>query len=516
MRHTVWLWLLCAALWGLPARAALLWEVPAEQAWPDLLGESWRPDLLVRNDLPTMDRAAAVLGAAATAETEPFWVRLDAFDLCQVGDCETCQPPPADPYAVRSAEPLSELTADHLRFVALAHAALADTPARPYVVVPPDGLPTPLLHVPGLVVLLEPPARPALADRAGQAAAWAATGATVYHLVRDGWAEAPGLPLGADALRAAAAGLGAPALLVARDERHATAPTPAWLAGALARTPEPTALGDAWRADSPLLARVADLLVPLGPTLAASDEPEAELAALTLAALEGTLAPTADLPATLAAQAAAGEALGLPRPATGPLSAAWQAHVARGAAPSTLTLPLLTGVSADGNRQPAEWAAATRVELTGDDAGVVTPRPATVWLRRDDEALLVAVEATEPNPADASPRDRLRLWLAGPAGERVWVGVEVAGRSEAWALPEGSTEPRQIRLSGVESAGVFDGPGWSLELRLPWRALGFDGPAVALNLATETRRGTEVAATYWQPSFGASWLPARWGRVLLH
>ena len=72
MRHTVWLWLLCAALWGLPARAALLWEVPAEQAWPDLLGESWRPDLLVRNDLPTMDRAAAVLGAAATAETEPF------------------------------------------------------------------------------------------------------------------------------------------------------------------------------------------------------------------------------------------------------------------------------------------------------------------------------------------------------------------------------------------------------------------------------------------------------------
>ena len=77
-------------------------------------------------------------------------------------------------------------------------------------------------------------------------------------------------------------------------------------------------------------------------------------------------------------------------------------------------------------------------------------------------------------------------------------------------------QPEPSDVAGARCVGLFDGPGWSLEMTLPLAALDLptDG-RLSLNLATEHLRGREHFGTLWAPTAGGLWQSERNGQALL-
>ncbi|MBI5834698.1 MAG: hypothetical protein HZB16_20555 [Armatimonadetes bacterium] len=507
----------------LPAGAALLWQVPEEQPLPPLTAMRWQPDLFVGAGLRTMDEAAEKLctQVGATPGDDPLWIRLDAFDLCSVGDCESCQPPPEDPHRVVADAPPGELQPGHLRFAALANQALAATRARPYLVVPAGQLPPLDYRCDTLLVLLASPPLTALRDpavydtRRAQRDAWRRTGAEVRHLITDGMGDPAGLPLCADLLREQAAEL-KPSLLLARDRAHATVLGPAALAQrirAVAVDGATTPVGDRLRADDPDTARLLDVYSAL-------DGGGGELGRLTLdclaagAAWDDARAGGRAVPTGLTELLARRAKLTAP-PSSGPLSAAWSAFVAKAEPLPHVTLPKLGEVTIDGERIAGEWDRALHLNLTRDDSGQTSARPGEVWLGLSGDRLVVAAVGTEPVPAEATLRDRLVVTLS--RGEAVVrLAGDVGGKVSAERLARRGAPLSSAEADGARCVGLFDGPGWSLEMSIPLAAIGLDlGAGFGLNVATEHLRGREHWRTLWLPTCGGAWQPERNARATL-
>lgn len=462
---------------------------------------AWRPDLLTTAAYPTAADAAAELRRAVLAEfgEEPLPVRLDAFDLYRVGDCETCAPPPEDPHRWLDPAAPPACGPDLWRFARAATAALAGTRARPYVVVP-AGAPAPTEPLPASLLVLV---------RGGSSAGWEGCGADVHPLVEDPCGRFAGLPLCGDVLPQPPR----VALLVRAADVLSTH-GPDWLAERLravaAGAVDPA--GDAWRTDQPMLARIVDVFAPLRPRLRAS-EPGQARALATLDALDAVRAwerqPAA---ATRAALLAALDRVPLEEPA-GPLSPAFRQAVAAGSVPPTVRLPRLAQVVVDGEQRPGEWAGALMVRVRLTDDGEVSPRTAVVRLADSGDRLVAAVEASEPRPAEAGLRDALVLSVADTVpGAPAWrLTFDVGGRVLVQRVARPGAAPEVVTVAGARAAGVLEAPGWQLEACAPWAALALS-PSAALRLQVGVvhRRGRVTAEAVWRPTYGRPWSAHGW------
>ncbi|NUP98697.1 MAG: hypothetical protein HUU35_02455 [Armatimonadetes bacterium] len=498
-------------------------SLPGWETAPDLTRSTFRPDLL-SDGCPSIEQAAARLAAAVAASNPPpRWVRLETIDLTAVGDCEDCQPPPLDPHAFGREGTTATLDERQFRFFAEAAGVLANSAARPYVVVPPATALPPLALPAGLYLFLASPPVNAASSAAGPAAraeteaAWRQVAPLTYSLVTDGLGDFAGLPLTSDLLRRQWSALRHPAVIV-RDQAALEQVGPDWLAARLAGVAaegvtHPT--GDPYRADEPELARALDVFVPLADRLGELPPRAGALVRTTLAAAAAlrTWEQTqsvgqAKLRAALNARQ---EVRGRWEP-RGLFSQEFAAFITSAAQPQRLTLAA-GKASIDGAVADGEWPPASRLTLTLDDWGRPSPRPATVYLMASDEALQVAVVATEPRPDEAGLRDCVLLCVA-PGHEPFPVcrlRATVGGEATLAVLdrPGPAAAERAVRL---DSVAVFDGPGWVLEAAVPWELLGLArGGAWRLNVVTEHRRGKLHTQTVWQPTGGGLWNSLRYG-----
>jgi hypothetical protein len=463
----------------------------------------WQPDLFVDAGLRTFEAAAARLKAAVTAGpgAGPLAIRLDALDLCSVGDCATCPAPDHDPSRLLESPRPAVIEASHLRFWLLAAASLQGTRAAPYLIVRADQPPPPDTPWPvNLQVLLadDPAAPTALAQRAEIGRQWQAAGVAARHLITDGYGEFWNLPVAAELLAEPLAAL-RPAAVVDRDGAQLARLGPDWLAerqrAVLAGATSPA--GDSWRADQPTAARVLDVFEPLAPRLV--DDRGLALAAATVEVLRRAAAWDADeaQAGPLLAAIAAARALGAPSPPDGPLSAAFERLVAAGGPAPRVTVPRVEGLDLKEMVGAGAWQQAARLSLTLDDAGQSAVAPARVWLARDAAGdLWLAVEATEVGEANLN--DRLAVSLAP---------LEGGGVTRVYATLAGS-----LTVPGAECRVAYGEPGWFLKLRLPAAILPA-GPSCRLQVAVEHRHGRLRQAALWRPTAGLGWHPRRYGVV---
>ena len=487
----------------------------------------WQPNRLLRTGSRTIDSAAETLAAALLASPDaPDWLRLEAFDLTAVGDCETCQPPPLDPHRYRPLETPVTLDPRQYRFFAAVAERLRGDRFQPVVLVPAGGEPSPVELPENVIVLLAGPAGPdgfgaaAMAARQAQWERWHQAGCEPYSLIADGLGEFYGLPLNGDLLRQQAAKLLHPAALT-RSVATFEATGPDWLTArlrAVVAQGQTTPAGDRWRADQPLLARAVDVFAPVADQL--GDVPDQRLAAAMLQALDRLAvwdaARAAGQPQdhdTVAALTAYAMLRGSWEPA-GPLSAGFAQYIASAEPLPNVVLSPTTGVTIDGFLADDEWRGATRVELVRDPTGQPTERPATVWLAADAQALSVAVVSTEPSPADSTLADRLVVRLSDGRTGIVRIELPVGQQPTAAHWLRNTLPVEGLPVRGLAKEAVFDGPGWIMEARLPWSQIGLESGALrAMGLATEHRSGSLRTITQWCPDGGGEHLIERLARV---
>ncbi len=173
----------------------------------------------------------------------------------------------------------------------------------------------------------------------------------------------------------------------------------------------------------------------------------------------------------------------------------------------------------DGQLDDATWAAALQLDLLDSPAGAVITQPTQAWLAWDDTALYVAARCTERQ------MDRLRT-AVGAADGRVWTddAFELLLQPAGAAYYHLAVNPRGVlydaRVAGQAqpawssgaTLGVGQGDGaWTVELALPWAALG-GRPAPTgwrANLGRERPNGREISS--WAPVGGRFANLARWG-----
>jgi hypothetical protein len=506
-----------ALLLTMSAAHADMWLVPDGRALPDLCAQRWQPDLFAGAGLRTMDAAALYLRRALlAAPAPPPWLRLDGFDLCPVGDCETCAAPADDPHRLIDESAPVSLDGSRARFIGLAAETLRGVAASPYVVVapgepPPDGFRAP----DGLLVLLATPplpeaARPAtLAARRAQAAAWRAVAPRVYSVVSDGLEALAGYPRSADLAAEQADALGDAAVMGYDAAAYARRGPPALAARQRAvvldgvTSPE----GDRWRADQPLAARILDLFA--SPDAAGGALAEASVTALREAARwQEDPGRASNCLSALDAYARAAQAAGVKAPGDGPLSPALRSWVASDEAVPVVDIPVVEGLKLSERLRHGAWTRAARLDLTRDDRGAPCARPSTVWLARDAGGdLWAAAEATEPRPEEATYNDRLvlKLAVAGEDGPVLELSADVHGRVGLARLSRPGGSLLAVESAGVEAEGLFAGPGWVVKVHVAAALLGESARRWRLQAATEHRAGRRHWETLWRPTCGCPW-----------
>jgi len=133
----------------------------------------------------------------------------------------------------------------------------------------------------------------------------------------------------------------------------------------------------------------------------------------------------------------------------------------------------------DGEAEEPEWLADARTPRFVDaTSGRDTPPYTESRALWDAQALYLALYAGDE---DLEPSDRLGAVLRAPSGRTVVVEVDPASHVR-WHAPgaaAGAT-PAGVEV-GVDADGTLAQPSdedeeWIVELRIPWRALGADGP----------------------------------------
>lgn len=446
------------------------------------------------------------------------WLRLDLLAVAGLNDCPTCQLPPPDPHRQLSQPGEAPLDPGRFTFFTAAAKALLATPVRPCVVVPwgsqlpeTDSLP------PNLWIFLAP-STDATADRAAAWRRWHEVTPRVYNLVTDGLVLPAELPRTGELLRRAAAGVPQPAFLTNRASALSRE-TPGWLTPRLAAVVagETVPVADAWRTDQAPFAQAVDVFLPVKARLGELPRAETamvagvlELAARLAAWDRRRAAGQPDQPERQALRRAVQQSVPV-------LPLEFSEFVEHAAPLPRLNLGQgLPHATLDGIVAADEWRGAARLELQQDDFGQPSPRPATVWLSRQGDHLRGAIVATDPNPAEVTLNDRLRLWFSPPTatGPVVCLTTTLRGEVLVQRLQFGAPLGEAIRLRGLTNEGAFDGPGWSLEFDVSVSRLGLTGlgPDWRVNLATEHPTPDRTFRTVWSPTGAMLWNPKRFGR----
>lgn len=190
-----------------------------------------------------------------------------------------------------------------------------------------------------------------------------------------------------------------------------------------------------------------------------------------------------------------------------------------------LPVPRGAGLVVDAVLDDAPWARGRPVRQWTNSHGVPsTADETTAWLAYDDDALYLAVHAADPAP-DALDifhdgrdghvvyDDRVGLLLAPTDTDLYWFYVTPNG--SVWDLhADRATGTVDRDWNAVVAAAAVVEDGWVMEARVPFEALGLDGPPAELGFDLRRKQeGTQTEATF-TASF---WLsdPARLGRLEL-
>jgi len=179
----------------------------------------------------------------------------------------------------------------------------------------------------------------------------------------------------------------------------------------------------------------------------------------------------------------------------------------------------------DGALDEPMWADAAIVDAwTNKDGGAAAAEPTVAYLLWTDDALVIGARIADSEPerlnvfheardGNVVYDDRFGMMIAPTDTDLYW--FYITPNASVWDL-HADREAGDVHWDwdAVEAAARVTERGWQLEARVPWAALGLDGPPETLPVDMRRKQERNQEEATFTPAFWAS-DPARMGRLVL-